>query len=130
MTGGTPSLRGRRRFRRPGSARGANPATADTLQQALAELALLREENARLSAAAHEPASLGRLVARTRALAAAPENGDDDGDDAAQMLIDGLVLRESLLDVCGELERSIVAVKARLDGSGHEVGLRSPAGGP
>jgi hypothetical protein len=130
MTDGTPSLGGRRRFRRRASARGAHPAQADSLQEALAELALLREENARLSAAAHEPASLGRLVARTRALAVARNDGDgDDGDDAAQMLIDGVVLRESLLDVCGELERSIAAVKARLDGFGHEVGLRSPAGG-
>jgi hypothetical protein len=131
MTGETPSLRGRRRLGRRASARGANPAQADSLHVALAELALLREENARLSAAAHEPASLGRLVARTRALAAARDdgNGSDDGDEAVQMLIDGVVLRESLLEVCGELERSIAVVKARLDGIGPEVGLRSPAGG-
>jgi len=128
MTGGTQSLRGRRRLRRRTSARGANPAQANSLQEALAELALLREENARLSAAAHEPASLGRLVARARALGAARDDSDD-GDDAAQLLIDGVVLRESLLEVCGELERSIAAVKARLDGIGHEVGSGSPAGG-
>jgi hypothetical protein len=131
MSGGTPGARGRRRFTRRASARGAAPGRADSLQEALAELALLREENARLSAAAHEPASLGRLVARTRALAAGHHNGDDgeDGDTAAQMLIDGVVLRESLLEVCGELEHSIAAVKKRLDGIGLEVGLRSPAGG-
>lgn len=119
--------RRRRRLKRM-PARGTNAAQAESLQEARAELALLREENARLSAAVHEPANLGRLVARARALAAA-QDGRDGGDEVAQMLIDGVVLRESLLEVCRELERSIAAVKARLDGIEHEAGFGSRAGG-
>ena len=121
-----PGPRGR--FRRR-MTRGSTDAThAQTLQEARAELALLRDENARLSAAVHEPASLGRLVTRARGLATA-QNGHDDGDDVAQMLIDGVVLRESLLEVCLELERSIAVVKRRLDGIEHQAGFGSPAGG-
>jgi hypothetical protein len=118
----------RRRLRRGMSARGTTATQAETLQEALAELALLRDENARLSAAMHEPASLGRLVARARAVGTA-EHGRDDGDDVAQMMIDGVVLRDSLLEVCWELERSIAAVKARLAGIEHEAGFGSAAGG-
>jgi hypothetical protein len=127
MSGEPQRRRPRAVFRRMPA--GSSTAThAESLQEARAELALLREENARLSAAVHEPASLGRLVARDRGLAAA-QNGADDGDGVAQMLIDGVVLRESLLEVCLELERTIGAVKARLDGIEHEVGFGSPAGG-
>jgi hypothetical protein len=126
MSGEPQRRRPRAVFRRmPGGSPTASHAAS--LQEARAELALLREENARLSAAVHEPASLGRLVARARGLAAA-QNGGDDGDGVAQMLIDGVVLRESLLEVCLELERTIGAVKARLDGIEHEVGFGSHAG--
>ena len=104
----------RRRFRTLSAARGREGVSGQSLREALAELALLREENARLSAAAHEPPSLGRLVGRLRSLDR-ETYGAGDGDDVAQMLVDGVVLRESLLEVCRELERATAAVKARLD---------------
>jgi hypothetical protein len=100
-----------RRFARRGAAlQGAT----QPLDDALAELVLLREENARLSAAAHEPPSLGRLVSRARWLGSDPDH-DDRADEAAQLLVEGVVLCESLLEVCEELERSIAAVKTRLN---------------
>lgn len=121
-----------RRFARRGAA-GPPQRAGQSLDDALAELVLLREENARLSAAAHEPPSLGRLVARTRRLGSDPGH-DDRADDASQLLIEGIVLCESLLEVCEELERSIAAVKARLAAAlaeQEEPGqlLGGPAGG-
>jgi hypothetical protein len=110
---GGPSGPGR--FKRRRAARIPDGATAPSLQEVLAELVLLREENARLSAAAHEPPSLGRLVGRARSLGGAQANHDDSADEATQMFVEGVVLRESLLEVCRELEHSIAAVKARLD---------------
>jgi hypothetical protein len=109
---GTPGRR--RRFRRRGAAGIPDGATGQSLQEALAELVLLREENARLSAAAHEPPSLGRLIGQARSLGTKQARRDDSDDEAAQMFVEGVVLRETLLEVCLELERSIAAVKARL----------------
>ena len=107
--------RSRLRFR-PRAVRGPEGGAAQSLEDALAELVLLREENARLTAAAHEPPNLGRVVARVRSLAGGRIDHDEDGDEVAQMLVDGVVLRESLLEVCRELERSIGAIRASLDG--------------
>jgi hypothetical protein len=101
-----------RRFARRRVA-GVPAAATQSLQDALGELVLLREENARLSAAAHEPASLGRLVGRVRSLTSGALDGDR-ADDAAQLLVDGIVLCESLVQVCAELEHAIAAAKARL----------------
>jgi hypothetical protein len=121
---GTPARR--RRFKRPRGARAADGGTVASLQDALAELVLLREENARLSAARHEPPSLGRLVSRARSLGTGQDGGDDGADEAAQMFVEGVVLCESLMEVCEELERSIAAVKARLSGMGAEAESLDP----
>jgi hypothetical protein len=109
---GNPGRRGR--FKRPRAGRIPDGAAPQSLQETLAELVLLREENARLSAAAHEPPSLGRLIGQARSLGAGQASRDESADEAAQMFVEGVVLRESLLEVCHELERSIAAVKARL----------------
>jgi hypothetical protein len=79
-----------------------------------AELVLLREENARLKAAEHEPPSFGRLLSRARSLPGAQIAHEEYADEAAQALIDVVVLRESLLEVCAELECAMGAVRARL----------------
>jgi hypothetical protein len=104
-------------FRGRSAPRVGDAGPAVQLQEARAELVLLREENARLSAAVHQPPSLGRLVNRIRSLGSAAQAGRHDcADDAAQMLVEGVVLRDSLLEVCQEIDRSMTVTKARLSG--------------
>jgi hypothetical protein len=86
------------------------------LPAVLAELVLLREENARLKAQQHQLPSLGQVLGRARSLpTAANMDRDDVGDEATQLLIESLVTREALLELCDEIQRSMEAVKARLD---------------
>jgi hypothetical protein len=117
-----PTLTPRRRFRRAGARGAAGPGGGDPLAALEAELVLLREENGRLKAAQHRGPGLDRALDLARALpAAVPAAGEAD-DEGAQMLVEGLVLRESLLELCQEVERAMVVVEARLKGLG-------PAGG-
>jgi hypothetical protein len=69
------------------------------------------------------------VVARLRSLAGGRKGHDEDGDDVAQMLVNGVVLRESLLEVCRELERSIAAIRASLEVFEVEDGPGGAAGG-
>jgi hypothetical protein len=107
---------GRRRFRRFGplavDERGGD---GEPLASVHAELVLLREENARLKAAQHRRADVSRLLDRARSLSSAAAYRDGDSDDTAQLLFDGLVIRESLLEICREIERAMVAFEAKLD---------------
>ena len=108
--------RARRRFRRPGPLPGDERAGAgEPLASVHAELVLLREENARLKAAQHRRADVSRLLDRARSLPAAAADRDGASDDTAQLLFDGLVIRESLLEICREIERAMVAFEAKLD---------------
>jgi hypothetical protein len=102
----------RRRFRR--RPRDGEDGDDRSLPEMRAELVLLREENARLKAAEHEPSSFGKLLSRARAVAASPVAHEEFADEAVQALVEAIVLRDSLLEVCGELERSMARVKARL----------------
>ena len=94
----------RRRFRR------ARPAaTDDGADEALAalhaEVLLLREDNSRLKAAQYQRADIGRLLDRARSVSSTDADTDRDSndDDIAQLLVDGLVIRESLLaDLSGD----------------------------
>ena len=108
--GGRPGPR--RRFRR--RRHSPEEVATQSVPEMRAELVLLREENARLKAAEHEPPSFGRLLARARSLPAAQVPNEEYADEAAQVLVEVVVLRESLLEVCQELERSMAAVRARL----------------
>jgi hypothetical protein len=117
---GEPPFRGLR-FRR----RRADPADGDPIAEALAELVLLREENARLKAARHQMPSLGRVIAHARALPV-PGDAEDAADEAAAMLAEVVVLRDSLLEVCAELERSMASLRTRLLAVG--TGRPVPAG--
>jgi hypothetical protein len=108
--------RARRRFRRPGPLPGDERAGAgEPLASVHAELVLLREENARLKAAQHRRADVSRLLDRARSLPTAADDRDGASDDTAQLLFDGLVIRESLLEICREIERAMVAFEAKLD---------------
>jgi hypothetical protein len=107
----------KRRFRR------TRPADIDAgVSEALAslhgEVLLLREENSRLKAAQHHRADISRLLGRARSLPSADVDRDNLEDDSAQLLVDGLVIRESLLEICQEIERSMVAFEARLNALG------------
>jgi len=114
---GEETPRPRRRFRRVAGTLedDGRPGAGDPLDSIHAELVLLREENARLKAAQHRRADVGRLLDRARSLPAATADSGGASDDTAQLLFDGLVIRESLLEICREIERAMVAFEAKLD---------------
>jgi hypothetical protein len=105
----------RRRFRRSAPTTVEGLGAAETLASLRAELVLLREENASLKAAQHQVPDLGRVLKRARAVPGEHRDRDDVADEATQLLVEGLVLRESLLEVCQEIERSMIAVEAKLN---------------
>jgi hypothetical protein len=100
----------RRRFEPPAS--GAGPDPRATLE---AEVVLLREENARLKAARHRQDDVGDLRERLRSLREEEVDRGNLADETAQMLVEGLVIRESLIEICHEIERAMVVFEARLD---------------
>jgi hypothetical protein len=102
----------RRRFERPPS---GSPGAADSRAALEAEVVLLREENARLKAARHQRHNVGDLLERTRSLRNEELDRGNLADETAQMLVEGLVIRESLIEICHEIERSMVTFGARLD---------------
>jgi hypothetical protein len=104
----------RRRFRRR-SDRGEDVGEPEGFSAVRAELLLLREENARLKAAQHQRADVSRLIGRARSLAAAEPDRDSVSDDVEQLLVEGLLIRESLLEICQEVERSMVAFEGKLN---------------
>jgi hypothetical protein len=104
----------RRRFRRR-TDREVLAGDAESVAGLRAELLLLREENARLKAAQHQRADVSRLIGRARSLAAAEPDRDSVSDDVEQLLVEGLLIRESLLEICQEVERSMVAFEGKLN---------------
>jgi hypothetical protein len=87
----------------------------DSLAELHAELVLLREENARLKAAEHAEPDIEALLRRARSLSEA-----DAGDAQEHALVEGLVIRESLLEICGQMERAMILFQARLRALGGE----------
>jgi hypothetical protein len=115
----------RRRLRR---GLGAGPADDAQVVDALqAEIALLREENARLKADEHQLPGLGTLLAHARALPTAIGGHEEATDEAAQMLVETMVIRQALVEACAQIELSMAAVKAKLDGLGTPQSWSSPA---
>jgi len=100
----------RRHFERPASGGGLDPRAA--LE---AEVVLLREENARLKAARQRQHDVGDLGERLRSLREEEVDRGNLADETAQMLVEGLVIRESLIEICHEIERAMVVFEARLD---------------
>jgi hypothetical protein len=116
---------GGRRFRRRRPATQTDVAGGETLLAAQAELTMLREENARLQSAQHQVPDVGAVLGRLRALpdaaaageAAAPapaSSAEDATDDAATLLLEGLVMRDALLQVCQELTQAVAQLEQRL----------------
>ena len=87
---------------------------AAALAELEAELALLREENARLKVERHQPTDSGQVVDRMRALVEQAETTEQTADDAWHSLTEALVLRETLLDVCREVASAMGALERRL----------------
>lgn len=102
----------KRRFQRPA---GGPPGAAESRAALEAEVVLLREENARLKAARHQQHDVGQLLERTRSMRTQELDRGNLADETAQMLVEGLVIRESLLEICNEIERSMVVFEARLE---------------
>jgi hypothetical protein len=99
----------RRRFQR------ATAGATDTRAALESEVVLLREENARLKAEQHQRHNVGALLERSRSLRTSEPEPGNLADETAQMLVEGLVIRESLIEICQEIERSMVIFEARLD---------------
>jgi hypothetical protein len=105
----------------------ARPTDDDRAIDALqAEIALLREENARLKADEHQLPGLGTLLAHARALPTAIDGHAEATDEAAGMLVETMVIRQALLDACAQIELSMAAVKTKLDGLGTPQSWSSP----
>jgi hypothetical protein len=105
----------RRRFLRVGQPNAVElSAAGESLSSLRAELVILREENARLKAGKHQPLGVGELLERTRSLTKTAVHGDNLVDETAQMLAESLVIRESLLEICREFERLMVALAGKL----------------
>lgn len=115
----------RRRFRRRSDQEAALAGDSEAFAAVRAELLLLREENARLKAAQHQRADVSRLIGRARSLAAAEPDRDSISDDVEQLLVEGLLIRESLLEICQEVERSMVAFEGKLNALVAVTGSRS-----
>jgi hypothetical protein len=77
-----------------------------------AEVVLLREENARLKRRRHEQHDVTEALARARSLRSLR---GDPADESEQMLVQGLVIRESLIELCRELQQAMVLFEARVD---------------
>jgi hypothetical protein len=104
----------RRRFWRGRPSNGEqHPGADESFESLEAELVLLREENARLKASQRQ--DLARLLGRARTLPAPEARRDGVADEATQMLVEGLVIREALVEICQEIERSMVVFEAKLD---------------
>jgi hypothetical protein len=115
----------RRRFRRRSD---QTPEELGDTAGVYAELLLLREENARLKAAQHQRPDVSRLIGRARALAAAELDRDSVADDVEQLLVEGLLIRESLLEICREVERAMVAFEGKLNALALTLSAERPEG--
>jgi hypothetical protein len=111
---------------------GAEPSERESLE---AELALLREENARLKVDAAKPPGPGRAIERLRGVAelASPPpaaSEADRADEAWQALSEATMLREVLADVCVEVQSAIAAVHTRLQAVAADTGGGGAVGHP
>jgi hypothetical protein len=85
-----------------------------------AELALLREENARLKVERHRPADAGHVIERMRSIR--PESASSeqrDGETAhpkqsAQLIAECLLMRDGLMDACQEVRLAMQGIRGRL----------------
>jgi hypothetical protein len=110
------NTRGRRvgRLLRMGVSRGEGSSPAEmALEELEMELALLREENARLKVERHRPPDAGRVIERMRHLGG--DGGGEGGQPAAASAIeDCRAMRDGLLDACHEVQLAMQGIRGRL----------------
>jgi len=79
------------------------------------ELALLREENARLKVERHRPPDAGRVIERMRHLGrerSAEEAAPPEG--AGQSIAECQAMRDGLIGACQEVQRAMQGIRGRL----------------
>jgi len=107
-----------RRLLRLGVSDGAN--SSDTgMGELEMELALLREENARLKIERHRAPDAGRVIERMRDLAGEGEDrsrraSQPGAGDTAQAIVECLAIRDALLEACQEVQQAMQGVRGRL----------------
>jgi transposase-like protein len=92
----------------------ADAAAAEQLEELEREIALLREENARLKVA-REHAADRPLNELMRAAFEARGEADADGEDPWEVLTECMLLRHTLLGACEELERGAGELRVRIE---------------
>ena len=90
------------------------------------ELALLREENARLKVERHRPPDAGRIIERMRHLEQAShlERRDEEGSqasEAGQAVPEYLAIREGLLEACHEIQQAMQGIRSQLGGLSPDI---------
>jgi hypothetical protein len=114
-----------RRFRSIGGRSGVDAGYVERLET---ELALLREENARLRFERAQRPDAGSLVERLRALSEAQPHNEDHRDAAWHLIGEALVMREVLVDVCKEIGQTTITLQTRLANLGLELPERMDLG--
>jgi hypothetical protein len=84
------------------------------LEELESELALLREENARLKVKQQQP-GMRPLQERVRELLPPGGAPDRDDDEPWELLTSCLMLRDGLIDACREIEQGMRETRRRLD---------------
>lgn len=114
---GSSALRLRRWLRANGSAQDGAP--TELVEQLEQEVALLREENARLRVARERTADrpVNERVRDMLPLLRAQGDGadDDDSDEPWELLTECMLMRDSLADACWEIERGARELRQRLE---------------
>ncbi len=91
---------------------GSSPAEV-ALGELEMELALLREENARLKVERHRPPDAGRVIERMRHLGGS-EGSDGAEPAAANAIEDCRAMRDGLLAACHEVQLAMQGIRGRL----------------
>jgi hypothetical protein len=103
-----------RRLRAAGSGGSARSEPARLVEELESELALLREENARLKMARARTGDRP-LTERVRELLPLQSADERTGDEPWELLTECLMLRDGLIDACHEIERGMRETRGRLD---------------
>lgn len=91
------------------------------------ELALLREENARLKVERHRPVDAGHVIERMRSLGQEAPTAQRDGGSAPGVVDGGraraecLALREGLMGACQEVQEAMRGIRGRLEALTGEI---------
>lgn len=128
--GSSGGVRFRGRFASGDSAAAQSP---DDIEQLEADIALLREDNARLRLAQARPSDPGRLIERLRVAAETspysdPRDAESLRDETWQQLADAVLVRNMLIDVCAEIGQVILALHGdRSGGAGSATSQAEPS---